>query len=190
MDTLVWDLYLAYEQKLELQSTFYPEDDFWKDETLETKEYTDLRCCYVETELASKVCKFDIRMTRVREPLQNLTIQPQITFPPPPLQPGMDPQQIQQFVQDWYNNAALPLLQRAVGDAIDRARKATPTKGFQRLEHRRRWEDEAVAVPIPVQGGMEGPLEVPPRTSEQPAAAESANRKGTPRRRARSRSGR
>jgi len=144
--TLIWDLYLAYEQKFELMSPFYPEDDFWKDDTLETKEYIGLPCCCVETELARRVCKFDLKLTRVREALQTLTIQPQITFPPPALPAGLDSQQIEQFIQARYTNAAPPLLQRAVADAIDRARKATPTKGLQRLEHRRRWEEEEVVA--------------------------------------------
>jgi hypothetical protein len=92
------------------------------------------------------VCKFDIKMTRVREAFQSLTIQPQINFPPPPLPPGLNPQQIEQFIQAWYANAAPPLLQQAVADAINRARKAAPTKGFQRVEHRRRWEVERAAT--------------------------------------------
>jgi hypothetical protein len=142
LESLLWDLFLAYEEKLDLSSTFYPEDDFWKDENLESKEYVGLPCCYIETEIAARVCRFDVKLTRVREALQTLTIQPQITFPPPNLPAGLDAAQITQFIEQWYSNAAPPLLRQAIADAIDRARKAMTTKGFQRLEHRRRWEDE------------------------------------------------
>ncbi len=142
LDKPLWDLFLAYEKKLELENPFYPEDDFWKDDTLEEKEYLDLRCCYVETEWSARICKFDVKMTRVRETIQSLTIQPQISFPPPPLPAGLNQAQFDQFIQSWYNAAAPALLQRAVTDAMDQARKAAPTKGFQRIEHRRRWETE------------------------------------------------
>lgn len=155
MGSLLWELFLAYEQKLEMATTFYPEDDFWQDDNLESKEYKDLRCCYIETEISCKVCKFDLKMTRVREALQSLTIQPTISFLPPPLPPGINQQQFEQFLQAWYANTAPTLLQRAVSDAVEQARKAAPTKGFQKMEHRRRWDDEPVTPPEP--SGTESP---------------------------------
>ena len=144
LQDILWDLFLTYEQKLDLPTTFYPENDFWIDDDLEDKEYVGLPCCFVETELSAKVCKFDVRMKRVREPMESLTIQPQISFPAPILPVGVDMGQITQIIQDWYTQVAPNLMKQSVADVVAKAKKSTATIGFKRTEIRRRWEDAPV----------------------------------------------
>lgn len=140
IDSPLWDLYRAYEDLMELRTTFYPEDDFHRDPNLDEHEYTGLPACIVETELTRMVCRYDVKMTRVRKPMQSLTIQPQINFPPPALPAGIDAEQFNQAVGQWYQGIGLPIIQATINEAIERARKSTPTEGYQRIEHRRRWE--------------------------------------------------
>jgi hypothetical protein len=138
----LWNLYLEFENRLELLRPFSPEEAFIADENLETADHPGLKCCYVETELACKVCKFDTKITRQREQFQNLSVQPQVNLSPPALPAGLDPQQIMQVLQQWMQTVVPPLLQAAVNDAVQRALRAAPTKGYQRLEYGRRWENE------------------------------------------------
>jgi hypothetical protein len=135
--SLVWDLYLAFEEKLQIIDPLLAEDEFWKDDNLETKEHPGLKCCYVETELASKVCKYDMKITRIREPFQSLTVSPQITLSAPALPAGVDQAQAMQILQLWVQNVAPQVLQQATNDAVEKAKKSAPTKGFQRVEYQR-----------------------------------------------------
>src|SRR5208282_217146 len=144
--SLIWDLYLAFEEKLQIQTPLIAEDEFWKDDSLETKEHFGVKCGYVETELASKVCKYDIKITRSREPFQSLTVSPQISLSAPALPAGIDQAQAMQILQAWMQNIAPQVLQQAVNDAVEKAKKGAPTKGFQRVEYMRRWEDEPVKL--------------------------------------------
>ena len=127
---LIWDLYLAFEEKLEILKPLVAEDAFWQDDTLEVKELSGVKCCYVETELASKVCKYDIKITRAREPFQSLTVSPQISLSAPALPAGVDQTQAMQILQIWVQNVAPQLLQRAVNDAVEKAQKKRSHKGI------------------------------------------------------------
>ena len=141
---MIWNLYLAFEEKLEFMTPLVAEDAFWQDDALETKELNGVKCCYVETELASKVCKYDMKITRAREPFQSLTVSPQISLTAPALPPGINQGQAMKILQMWVQNVAPQVLQQAVNDAVEKATKSAPTKGFQRVEYMRRWEDEPV----------------------------------------------
>jgi hypothetical protein len=147
IDGTLWDLNLAYEELLELRKPFYVEDDFIKDVDLEEREYTGIPACLIETTAGRMTCKYDVKMTRMRRAMQSLTIQPQITFPPPALAPGLDANQFNQAIMQWYQAIGLPVITQAVNDALEKVRKAQPTEGYQRIEHRRRWQFEEAKKP-------------------------------------------
>ena len=126
---LLWDLYLAFEQKLQMTTPFLGEDEFWKDENLETKEHVGVKCGYVESDRASKACMCDIKIIRLRESFQNLTVSPQLTVTTPQMPPGVDPAQAIQILQHWLQNVAPQILEQAVNDAVEKAKKAAPPKG-------------------------------------------------------------
>jgi hypothetical protein len=126
----LWDLYQEFESRLELLNRFAPEEAFITDEALETADHDGLKCCYVETELACRVCKTDVKITRQREQFQNLSVQPQITLQPPALPDGIDQQQVMGLLQPWMQ-AVPQLIQVVVNDAIQRALRAAPTRGYR-----------------------------------------------------------
>jgi hypothetical protein len=145
--SFMWDLYLAFEGKLQINDPLIAEDEFWRDDNLEVKEHPGVKCCYVETELASRVCKYDMKITRLREPFQSLTVSPQISLNAPAIPAGIDQAQVIQILQLWLQNAAPQAVQQAVDNAVQQVKKAAPTKGFQRVEFMRRWESEPVQPP-------------------------------------------
>ena len=135
IDSMMWDLFLGFERKLDMANPLVAEDEFWKDESLENREHQGVACCYVETAIASKVCKFDMRITRTREMFQSLTVSPQITLASPALPAGIDQAQVMQLLQVWMQTVAPQVVQQVVNDAVEKARKSAPTKGFQRVEY-------------------------------------------------------
>lgn len=142
---LLWKLYEQYEGVFSLSQHFNPEEEFFRDQALEEKDYPDLPVACVETSIRSRVWLHSIHMKRRRQPIQNFTVSPQIQLPAINIAPGVDPGQVHAMVQHWLQNVLPATLQSVVHDAVEKVARSAPTLGFERREDRSRWIDTPAA---------------------------------------------
>lgn len=137
----IWQLFILYEKKFELAKHFNPEEEFFADQTLEERAFTDLAIACIESALRCRTWKCNVNMKRRRQPIQNVTVSPQIQLPPINIAPGVDPGQVHAMVQHWMQNVLPQTLQTVVDNAVREVLKAAPTIGFERRENRVAWDD-------------------------------------------------
>ncbi|MDO8721748.1 MAG: hypothetical protein Q7J31_05915 [Syntrophales bacterium] len=142
----LWSLYLEYRDMFQLENPFNPEEHLVAN-NLEENTWDNLNLACIESADRLDVCRKSIRVKRLRQvpPTINLNLTniqlPAINLPN--LQPNMNPQQIQDLVQQMANATMQQILNTAVQNAINELMKSLPQIGFEHVSLNSGWVKEA-----------------------------------------------
>lgn len=142
----LWSLYLEYRDMFQLENPFNPEEHLIAN-NIEENIWDNLNFACVESADRLDVYRKSSRVKRLHQvpPTINLNLT-NIQFPAinlPNLQPNMNPQQIQAFVQQMANATMQQILNTAVQNAINELMKSLPQIGFEHVSLNSGWVKEA-----------------------------------------------
>lgn len=124
IEQILWKLYLAYADLLQLTEAFLPEQHL-NDNNLESHKWNDLRVAVIESEYGGYEQLCDIEAKRLRQISQPINISPQVPLPAIPA--GLNEKQIVDFLQEWLSNNLRNMLHEATKIAVEAFLKTQPS---------------------------------------------------------------